>query len=175
MNQNIVKTYYLLIQFFECITLYLINTVYIIRREEVFLYKIYFTLTVCMIIIPHKELTKNMLLYNTCLLLIQYLVIIQIVNYGNFTLCVLFTLIQILKTYISIIIIKNDIGNYGNPLEKIIVFEKECSICLDKIDNQESYILKCSHYFHVDCLTKWMNIDIEVDNHKKCPMCRTII
>ena len=46
----------------------------------------------------------------------------------------------------------------------------ECSICLDSIhDLNDSVKLKCSHYFHLECINRWFT------KSKSCPYCRTII
>lgn len=42
----------------------------------------------------------------------------------------------------------------------------DCSICLSKIDNKGFYTCSNKHYFHQDCLQKWINLN------KTCPYCR---
>ena len=43
---------------------------------------------------------------------------------------------------------------------------EECSICLD-IDNANSWtILQCSHKFHNQCISTWLQIN------QTCPICR---
>lgn len=44
--------------------------------------------------------------------------------------------------------------------------DNTCSICLEKI-KEECAVLKCQHYFHLECIEKW----IEEDG-KTCPLCR---
>lgn len=43
--------------------------------------------------------------------------------------------------------------------------EKECTICLEKI-NDDFFITECDHYFHKNCINKWYNTSQE------CPNCR---
>lgn len=56
-------------------------------------------------------------------------------------------------------------------LIKEVVIEKQperCTICLQDIDKDEHMIkLKCSHYYHAECITKYLK---EFDY--KCPICR---
>ena len=58
-----------------------------------------------------------------------------------------------------------------NNLEKIKITEEtedDCNICLDKMEKETEVIkLKCNHYFHPDCITKWLK-----DYNYKCPICR---
>ena len=42
----------------------------------------------------------------------------------------------------------------------------DCSICLEKIVNDDKHITSCNHTFHEECITKWMSL-----NHN-CPLCR---
>ena len=49
--------------------------------------------------------------------------------------------------------------------------KKDCSICLDKIEENDIIYLPCNHHFHKSCLLKWMNND-EQNPERKCPMCR---
>ena len=52
---------------------------------------------------------------------------------------------------------------------KTIETPTDCPICLCEI-NPHSYdymITPCNHVFHVDCLTRWMNVNMT------CPMCRS--
>ena len=43
--------------------------------------------------------------------------------------------------------------------------KEECIICTEKLENAR--VLKCNHYFHLVCLTQW----IEAGNYN-CPLCR---
>ena len=42
--------------------------------------------------------------------------------------------------------------------------ERECSICLDNIEEKNKYSLQCNHIFHKECISKLLN--------KFCPLCR---
>lgn len=45
-----------------------------------------------------------------------------------------------------------------------------CSICLEDFELQEKiYKLKCKHYYHINCLDKWL------ENKNTCPLDRKII
>ena len=44
---------------------------------------------------------------------------------------------------------------------------KECSICLETLNDKKVYITHCNHSFHVDCAYEWLT-----KNHS-CPLCRT--
>ena len=68
--------------------------------------------------------------------------------------------------------------NSNNPVDTEIVNnlivnkqydenKKECSICLDNIKIGEKYIiLPCIHFFHENCIKKWMN------EKNTCPLCK---
>merc|ERR1712066_356081 len=45
--------------------------------------------------------------------------------------------------------------------------EEECPICLKRLEqDDEVLLLPCSHQFHSDCLTAWLN------KAASCPLCR---
>jgi hypothetical protein len=44
---------------------------------------------------------------------------------------------------------------------------KDCSICLNSLDNETKCITNCNHEFCIDCIEKWLNI-----NKINCPLCR---
>lgn len=46
------------------------------------------------------------------------------------------------------------------------IHTKECSICCDKLFNQNTEKLQCGHTFHEECVKEWF----ERDN--RCPLCR---
>ena len=51
-----------------------------------------------------------------------------------------------------------------------------CGICIDKLlDNQDIVTTGCNHKFHRDCLTEFClhkENEEEIEQSKKCPMCR---
>ncbi len=52
--------------------------------------------------------------------------------------------------------------------KKKVVFPVECSICLEKVENeQKEQINECQHVFHKDCIAKWLK------HSSTCPNCRT--
>ncbi|KAG2376258.1 uncharacterized protein HKW66_Vig0155880 [Vigna angularis] len=53
-------------------------------------------------------------------------------------------------------------------LKKYTMLQTECCcICLDEFDlNVECYTLPCRHFFHQNCITRWLQ------THQTCPMCR---
>ena len=44
---------------------------------------------------------------------------------------------------------------------------EDCSICLEKIEN-DGYKTSCNHHFHENCLNTWKNMD-----KRSCPNCRS--
>lgn len=57
------------------------------------------------------------------------------------------------------------------PIPTIIVeyFDKEddCPICMEKLNGKLGH-LECNHYFHEECLKKWL----ETSPNSNCPICR---
>ena len=51
---------------------------------------------------------------------------------------------------------------------KVFDSDDECSICLELIDDN-CCTLKCSHNFHKECITEWL------ERKSICPNCRTDI
>ena len=48
--------------------------------------------------------------------------------------------------------------------------EKECIICLEKIDFQQKItMIKCGHMYHTSCINKWF------EKKKCCPLCDEIL
>jgi len=46
----------------------------------------------------------------------------------------------------------------------------KCCVCLCKFgDEQEASVLSCKHFFHRNCLDKWL-----ANHHSTCPLCRSI-
>ncbi|EAY00261.1 hypothetical protein TVAG_323800 [Trichomonas vaginalis G3] len=80
----------------------------------------------------------------------------------------------------------NDINQY-NPVETVNTFYKPkyevkkymledyagepniCGICLNPIHGGDIAVLKCLHFFHPDCLEKWVKI------RSTCPTCKVPI
>ena len=64
-----------------------------------------------------------------------------------------------------------------NNLEKINYHDNNnldknnCNICLNFFDNNEKIIkLKCSHYYHINCIEIWLK-----KHSNKCPTCRCAV
>jgi hypothetical protein len=53
--------------------------------------------------------------------------------------------------------------------KKIIEEKKICSICIDETDYESRHYLKCGHFFHHDCLYRWL------DQNTQCPVCRLVL
>jgi hypothetical protein len=50
--------------------------------------------------------------------------------------------------------------------------EKKCSICLEEfLPETEICITDCHHFYHFECMKKWMNDNVE---HIKCPLCNFV-
>ncbi|KAK2384237.1 E3 ubiquitin protein ligase RIN2 [Trifolium repens] len=51
----------------------------------------------------------------------------------------------------------------------------QCSICLEEFCNgsqSELFYTRCSHIFHKECLTKWVDQCINRSSSYSCPLCR---
>lgn len=57
----------------------------------------------------------------------------------------------------------------GHATEEDLRYDDQCLICKCSIELSESRKLHCRHYFHVDCLLKW------IVKSSKCPVCKTKI
>lgn len=56
-------------------------------------------------------------------------------------------------------------------LIKIDSKNDECSICYNLLNSPENIVItNCSHIFHLDCIKKWQETQMEY--RKTCPMCR---
>uniref|UniRef100_H2YPU2 RING-type E3 ubiquitin transferase n=1 Tax=Ciona savignyi TaxID=51511 RepID=H2YPU2_CIOSA len=45
--------------------------------------------------------------------------------------------------------------------------ERQCSICMEEFkEHAKATELRCSHVFHVSCITPWLDL------HSTCPICR---
>lgn len=52
----------------------------------------------------------------------------------------------------------------------------ECVICLDEFKTGDKIVRVplCKHFFHPDCMKKWLNRSIkDSDAYHKCPLCNT--
>ena len=69
-----------------------------------------------------------------------------------------------------------------NPLKKLYsrykIYKKlefvkskkgRCTICLEQLDEQQICKLNCDHYYHTECIVKWL-----VEGENICPLCRNI-
>ena len=57
-------------------------------------------------------------------------------------------------------------------LIKIDSKEDECCICYNLLNDPSKIVItNCCHIFHVECIQKWQNV--QVDFRKTCPYCRT--
>lgn len=57
-------------------------------------------------------------------------------------------------------------------LIKIDSKEDECSICYNFLNDPTKIVItNCNHVFHLECIQKWQNV--QVDFRKTCPNCRT--
>ena len=43
-----------------------------------------------------------------------------------------------------------------------------CAICLDQLDNKQTFTLPCGHTFHTECQINWF-----LNGQKTCPTCRS--
>lgn len=54
--------------------------------------------------------------------------------------------------------------------------QKECSVCLDDIDENSQILLEeCNHLFHKECLNRWITASSNSTPTYMCPLCRTPI
>jgi hypothetical protein len=61
--------------------------------------------------------------------------------------------------------------NYNNNQDISSKETRDCSICLDIINNKDLHITKCNHYFHHLCYYKY----ITHKNNTNCPNCRQFL
>ena len=50
---------------------------------------------------------------------------------------------------------------------------EECAICLESLDNEICY-LTCTHLYHLDCLTEWINRNKQDRRPITCPLCNSL-
>ena len=70
-------------------------------------------------------------------------------------------------------IINDDNNNNEENIDTILInnflnstIPKECAICLMDIEEEDIETLICSHYFHKNCIMRW------VHQNNSCPICR---
>ena len=64
---------------------------------------------------------------------------------------------------------------FNNELSQKDEFNiKECTICLEEFKNGDKItrIPLCNHFFHPDCIKKWLN---RKKDEYKCPLCNTVL
>lgn len=60
-----------------------------------------------------------------------------------------------------------------NFLECFEECEDDCPICLEKIGGKRhAKTIGCNHHFHIKCLNKYINKQLESNNIACCPLCR---
>ena len=52
--------------------------------------------------------------------------------------------------------------------------EKTCTICIEEfLENEQIYLLKCNHIYHINCIDEWI---LKTGESKvKCPNCNKLI
>ena len=171
----IIIKYFSLFDIFSFLGLGLYNTIKII---EVFITnRMYFFYLSQNINTKEKTLIRN--------LKIKFILQMISCNFVLLTLIVLFLKSNMKYYHLRILLIGLSIfqllciiylfQNYENTKKYYYSIEKgfplinksneECIICTDKLENAR--MLKCNHYFHLVCLTQW----IEAGNYN-CPLCR---
>ena len=59
----------------------------------------------------------------------------------------------------------------AKPQNSIVVLKKHiddnCSVCLLPLDRQPVQLSQCKHYFHYNCMDKWLDVKLS------CPICRS--
>eukprot|EP00347_Sterkiella_histriomuscorum_P010184 403377284 len=65
------------------------------------------------------------------------------------------------------------ISSYPSQVYKLKPNDQEtvtCAVCIEDLTNDSMYkVLKCSHQFHSDCITKWLKVKLE------CPLCKETV
>ncbi len=120
--------------------------------------------------------------YEICNLLIEYGANINFKNYYNITPLIIsmnnnnekiFKLLLDNGANISEISLTLNFKKFilcNKKLEKIEINDN-CSICLEKFNNNIGYKLNCNHYFHEQCFNNFINSC----NLLKCPLCRQLV
>lgn len=111
--------------------------------------------------------------------------VIICISLGLFTLpiifCILISILDLAKHYLGVrnfddgIIMtlhrKKGIKMVKKPKISIeyLDIEEDCPICMEKLNGKLGH-LSCNHYFHEECLKKW----IDTSPNNDCPICRKI-
>jgi hypothetical protein len=63
----------------------------------------------------------------------------------------------------------NSMSDSSSDETKKEIDERECSICIQPVNDEDINFLPCFHYFHVSCIQKWLQIK------RLCPLCKTAV
>ena len=50
---------------------------------------------------------------------------------------------------------------YSRKVDPTILSEQDCVICMSSIEDDNYLITPCNHFFHVECLNRWMEEKME--------------
>ena len=67
---------------------------------------------------------------------------------------------------------------FNNELSENDQFNvQECTICLEEFKNGDNItrIPLCEHFFHPNCIKKWLNRQNKNNENNKCPLCNTVL
>ncbi|EWS73446.1 C3HC4 type (RING finger) zinc finger protein (macronuclear) [Tetrahymena thermophila SB210] len=103
----------------------------------------------------------------TCSLLIVIFDIFMFIKSSSFGISLQILLTNFFES------IKVEIQNQLQQLQQEQQEQQECSICFENYQptKEQAFFCKNKHYFHTDCITKWMNSG-DVSATKQCPVCR---
>ena len=59
------------------------------------------------------------------------------------------------------------------PINKNL-YDEECFMCGSFFSQKDTWVLKCGHGFHKECLEDWFNHSTTNYGEKECPICRRI-
>lgn len=59
-----------------------------------------------------------------------------------------------------------DFSKYMVEIDTDNIELKECIICYEEFKERNTIILRCGHFFHIDCINQWFNYK------DTCPICR---
>jgi len=134
------------------------------RRSIIFYFKL---------ILSYLRISLYVVLSILTIRYFEYLNTILIKTYFVIIICqvILFFLYHYYKNTCSCRRIVTEVPNTSSNIYTIIEIKKigalddECSICLDK-NNEEWCSIPCDHKFHKECVLQWLEIN------KTCPICR---